>query len=312
MKTIPVTPPYLQPGDTVGICCLAYKLTYDDIAAGVKLLESWGLRVLIGETVGAEDRQFGGSDALRIQDFQQMLDNPQVKAIFSARGGYGTTRILDKIDFAGLQRNPKWIIGYSDITALLCHLLYLGHESLHATMPKLMGQPDTQEADETLRRALFGEELKYQEPSHPMNRLGAATGVLAGGNLILLDTLVNTASDLDYTGKILFLEDVGENFYNLDRVLVHLRRMGRLQKLAGLVLGQFTEMKDNTVPFGRTVEEIVLEHCAGTDFPICFDFPVGHVPRNVAMIVGREARLEVSGTGTSLTFSQGRDSEIVS
>ncbi|MGV3538900.1 MAG: S66 peptidase family protein [Rufibacter sp.] len=298
-----MTIPALQRGDTVGIVCLAYKLTHEDIAAGVQLLESWGLRVLIGQSVGAEDRQFGGSDQVRAQDFQQMLDNPEVKAIFSARGGYGTTRILDSIDFSSLRHSPKWIIGFSDITALLCHLLNLGLESLHATMPKLMGQPDTQEADDSLRRALFGEPLSYSVPAHPLNQPGTVTGTIAGGNLILLDTIVNTSSDLDFKGKILFLEDVGEYFYNVDRVLVHLNRMGRLSQLAGLVVGQFSEMKDNTVPFGKSVEEIILGHCANYGYPICFDFPVGHVERNLAMIVGREATLDVTTAGVTLEFA---------
>lgn len=298
-----MTPPYLQKGDTVGIVCLAHKVAHHDIAAGVQLLESWGLRVLVGDTVGAQDRQFGGADALRFQDFQQMLDNPQVKAVFSARGGYGTTRIIDSLDFSSLKQNPKWIIGFSDITALLCHVLTLGLESLHATMPKLMGQPDTIEADETLRRALFGEPLSYTVPAHACNVPGTATGALVGGNLILLDTIINTASDVDYTGKILFLEDVGEYYYNIDRVLVHLRRLGRLKSLAGLVVGQFTELKDNTIPFGKSLEEIILEHCGAYGYPICFSFPVGHVPRNLALVVGRKAKLEVTSENALLEYN---------
>ncbi|MBA9076509.1 MULTISPECIES: S66 peptidase family protein [Rufibacter] len=294
--------PALQKGDAVGIVCLAKKVSPDEILAGVQLLESWGLRVIIGQSVGAEDRQFGGSDELRTADFQQMLDNPEIKAVISARGGYGTTRILDQIDFSRLQQNPKWVVGFSDITALLCHLQNLGIECLHATMPLLMGQPDTAAADESLRKALFGEPISYTVPAHPLNQLGTATAPVAGGNLILLDTIVNTASDLNYNGKILFLEDVGEYYYNIDRVLVHLRRMGRLSQLAGLVVGQFTEMQDNAVPFGKTVEEIVLEHCAGYGYPICFNFPVGHVPRNLALVVGREAALEVTPEGARLEF----------
>lgn len=296
--------PALQPGDAVGIVCLAKKLTLEEIQPGIILLESWGLRVVVGESVGAEDHQFGGSDELRATDFQQMLDNPEIKAVFSARGGYGTTRILDQIDFSQFFTQPKWVVGFSDITALLCHLHTFGIESLHATMPKLMAQPGTQEADETLRRALFGEPLTYTLPGHPLNRAGSSQGQVVGGNLILLDTIVNTPSDIDYDGKILFLEDVGEYFYNVDRVLVHMRRMGRLRNLAGLVVGQFNEMEDNQVPFGKTVNEIVLEHCAGYDYPICFDFPIGHVPRNLAMIVGRQATLQVSAKEITLAFSQ--------
>lgn len=284
--------------------CLAKKLTLEEIQPGIKLLESWGLRVVLGKTVGAEYHQFGGSDELRAADFQQMLDNPVIKAVFSARGGYGTTRILDQIDFAQFFTQPKWVVGFSDITALLCHLHRFGIESLHATMPKLMAQPGTQEADDSLRRALFGEPLAYTLPGHTFNRIGITQGQVVGGNLILLDTTVNTPSDIDYDGKILFLEDVGEYFYNVDRVLVHMRRMGRLRNLAGLIIGQFTEMQDNEVPFGKSVNEMVLEHCAGYDYPICFDFPVGHVPRNLAMIMGREARLKISVKEVTLEFLQ--------
>ncbi|QHL87687.1 LD-carboxypeptidase [Nibribacter ruber] len=295
--------PALQKGDTVGIVCLARKVSLEDVALGVQLLESWGLNVLLGQTIGAQDHYFGGTDALRTQDFQEMLDNHEVKAIFSARGGYGTTRILDALDFSLLKKHPKWIVGFSDITSLHCHLHALGLESIHGTMPLLMGQPDTQEADETLRQALFGEPLAYSVPAHARNLEGTAVGKVVGGNLILLNNIIGTASDIDYAGKILFLEDVGEYFYNVDRVLVHLKRLGRLQQLAGLVVGQFSDMQDTAVPFGRDVTEMILEHCSDFGYPICFDFPVGHVPRNLALLVGREATLDVTAAGTSLTFT---------
>jgi muramoyltetrapeptide carboxypeptidase len=295
--------PALQKGDTVGIVCLARKVSLEDIQLGVQLLEIWGLLVMVGKTIGAEDHYFGGTDELRTNDFQEMLDNPEIKAIFSARGGYGTTRILDALDFTSFKENPKWIVGFSDITALHCHLHALGLESIHGTMPLLMGQPDTQEADETLRQALFGEPLSYSLPAHAQNVEGTSVGELVGGNLILLNNIIGTASDIDYDGKILFLEDVGEYFYNVDRVLVHLKRMGRLQQLAGLIIGQFSDMQDTAVPFGRDVTQIVLEHCADFGYPICFDFPVGHVARNLAMLVGREATLEVTPEGTALTFA---------
>ncbi|RNI33317.1 LD-carboxypeptidase [Rufibacter immobilis] len=294
--------PALQKGDAVGIVCLARKVSLEDIQDGVALLGAWGLRVVVGQSVGAEDGYFGGSDAVRRADFQQMLDNPQIKAIFSARGGYGTTRILDQLDFTQLVANPKWIIGFSDVTALLCHLLSLGLESVHGTMPLLMGKPDTAEADETLRQILFREPLFYSVPAHPLNHLGTATGQLAGGNLILLNNITGTASDLDFTGKLLFIEDVGEYYYNIDRVLVHLRRQGRLEKLAGLVVGQFSDMNDTAVPFGKDVPQIILEHCGGYGYPICFDFPVGHVPRNLALTVGREATLQVTEAEVTLHY----------
>ncbi|RNI26375.1 LD-carboxypeptidase [Rufibacter latericius] len=301
-----VTIPALQKGDTVSIVCLARKVSLEDIQEGIRLLEAWGLRVILGQSIGAEDGYFGGADAVRLTDFQQMLDNPEIKAIFSARGGYGTTRILDQIDFSSLQKNPKWVIGFSDVTAMLCHLHALGLESVHGTMPLLMGKPDTQEADDTLYQILFHEPLPYSLPAHPQNILGSATGQIIGGNLILLDTISATASDMDYTGKILFLEDVGEYYYNVDRVLVHLRRQGKLAKLAGLIVGQFSDMNDTAVPFGKDVPKIILEHCGGYGYPICFDFPVGHVARNLALVVGREATLRVENTGVSLEYTPTR------
>nr|WP_246850452.1 LD-carboxypeptidase [Rufibacter roseolus] len=303
-QNLPVIIPALQKGDAVGIVCLARKVSLDDIQDGIRLLETWGLRVVLGQSIGAEDGYLGGPDELRRTDFQQMLDNPQIKAIFSARGGYGTTRILDQLDFSRLTQNPKWIIGFSDVTALLCHLQTLGLESIHGTMPLLMGKPDTVEADESLRHLLFQEPLSYAVPANFHNRSGTATGQLVGGNLILLNNIIGTASDVDYTGKILFLEDVGEYYYNVDRVLVHLRRLGHLQRLAGLVVGQFSDMNDTAVPFGKDVPQIVLEHCAGYGYPICFDFPVGHVPRNLALVVGREATLQVTQESVTLAYTQ--------
>ncbi|WP_205501530.1 S66 peptidase family protein [Rufibacter psychrotolerans] len=299
-----MTIPALQKGDTVGIVCLARKVSLEEIEAGVALLEAWGLRVVLGQSVGAQDGYLGGPDPLRTTDFQQMLDNPQIKAIFSARGGYGTTRILDQINFSGFLKNPKWVVGFSDVTALLCHLHRQGVESIHGTMPLLMNQPGSAEADESLRKILFGEDQSYSLPPHALNVPGQATGPLVGGNLILLDTITGTASDPDYTGKILFLEDVGEYYYNIDRVLVHQRRLGRLEKLAGLVVGQFSDMNDTAVPFGKDVHQIILEHCGGYGYPICFDFPVGHVPLNLALVVGRQATLQVSPAGVSLAYTQ--------
>nr|WP_194362577.1 LD-carboxypeptidase [Rufibacter sediminis] len=296
----------MQKGDAVGIVCLARKVSIEDIEDGIRVLEAWGLRVVLGQSIGAEDGYFGGPDALRLADFQQMLDNPQIKSIFSARGGYGTTRILDQINFSALRENPKWVIGFSDVTAMLCHLHALGFESVHGTMPLLMGKPDTQEADDTLHQMLFHQPRPYSLPAHPRNLLGQATGQVIGGNLILLNTITGTASDVDYTGKILFLEDVGEYYYNVDRVLVHLKRLGKLEKLAGLVVGQFSDMNDTAVPFGRDVPQIILDHCSGYGYPICFDFPVGHVPRNLALLIGREATLQVNQEGVSLAYTSPR------
>ena len=299
---MPTSPPALRPGDAVAIVCTARKASHAELAAAAALLESWGLRVVLGESTGAVHHQFGGDDDLRRRDFQRMLDRPDIRAILVARGGYGTTRIIDQIDFARFADNPKWVAGFSDITALNCHLLALGHESIHGVMPLLYDQVGGEAAVESLRRALFGEELAYAVPAHALNRPGTGAGELVGGNLSLLQTLTGTASDVPTAGRILFLEDVEEYLYSLDRMLVHLDRTGKLRDLAGLLVGHFTNSQDNLVPFGQTPAQIVATYAAKYDYPVAYGFPVGHEPRNLALIVGRRARLAVGAAGAQLTY----------
>ena len=231
-----------------------------------------------------------------------MLDDTEVKAIISARGGYGTTRLLDQLDFTGFKKSPKWIIGFSDITALHCHLLGLGFESIHGIMPSLFSRPGSDEALESLRRVLFGGYISYQAPAHAFNCAGTAEGILMGGNISLLNTIIGTASDVDYTGKILFLEEIDEYLYNLDRMLVQLKRSGKLARLAGLVVGHMTDMRDNAIPFGKTAVEIIQEHTADYTYPVAYNFPTGHEPHNLALICGRNARLQVTGQGSFLEY----------
>lgn len=299
---MPTTPPALRPGDRVAIVCTARKVSAEELGPALQILESWGLQVTLGESTTAAHHQFGGNDELRARDFQRQLDDPAVRAILIARGGYGTPRIIDLIDFSRFGQDPKWVAGFSDITTLNCHLLRLGHESIHGVMPFIFAQPGGADALESLRRALFGEEISYQVPAHPLNRPGTAAGELVGGNLSLLQTLSGTPSDVSTAGRILFLEDIEEYLYSVDRMMVHLDRTGKLRDLAGLIVGHFTSPQDNAVPFGQTSYEIVDRYAGKYGFPVAYGFPVGHEPANLALICGRRARLEVAADGTRLSY----------
>ena len=296
-----MTPPYLRKGDTVAITCPAKKLPRD-INDAVRLLESWGLNVVLGETVFAEDNQYAGDDELRSKDFQRFLDDPNVTAIFAARGGYGTIRIIDKINFEGFARNPKWIIGFSDITVLHSHIYSrFKVQTIHGQMPLTI--PDgTKTSLETLRKALFNEPIEYQYENIADNKAGEATGVLIGGNLTLLLAMMGSVSDIDYRDKILFLEDVGEYLYSIDRMMWVLKRSGKLSQLKGLIIGGFTELKDNEIPFGKTTAEIINEHVSTYSYPVCFDFPAGHIEDNHALILGKTVNLKVTKQTVYLSY----------
>lgn len=295
------TPPYLQPGDTVAITCPAKKLPHS-IEDAVKLLESWDLNVILGETVHASWHQFAGDDELRTSDFQRFLDDPSVKAIFAARGGYGTIRIIDRLQFSGFSNHPKWIIGFSDITVLHSHIQSLYKtESIHGQMP-LTIREGSEISLETLRKALFNEEILYSYTNQANNRSGEAEGILIGGNLSLLVMMAGSVSEQDFSDKILFLEDVGEYLYSIDRMMWNLKRAGKLKNLKGLVVGGFTELKDNDIPFGQTAEQIIMEHVKEFDFPVCFNFPAGHIADNRALIFGRMIRLRVDGKQVDLSY----------
>lgn len=297
------TPPYLAIGDTVAITCPAKKLPRDILDA-VKLLESWGLNVVLGETVKASWHQFAGTDELRALDMQRFLDDPNIKAIFAARGGYGTIRIIDRIDFSNFKKHPKWIIGFSDITVLHSHIQAVYKtESIHGQMPLTI--PDGSIVSlETLRKALFNEALDYKYTSAIKNKSGEANAVLIGGNLTLLVMMAGSVSEQDYSGKILFLEDVGEYLYSIDRMMWNLKRSGKLTNLKGLIVGSFTEMKDNDIPFGQTAEQIIMEHVKEFDYPVCFNFPAGHINDNQALIFGRKVNMLVDEQNVSLTYSE--------
>lgn len=298
-----IAPPSLQRGDKVAIVALASKLNPDDIQLAIQLMQdNWGLEVVIGESVNASYFGFAGTDEIRARDFQKMLDDTSIKAIFSARGGYGSSRIIDTIDFTIFKQSPKWVIGFSDITAVHSHIQSLGFQSLHAPMPKTFMKDDY--SLETLRNFLFGENQKYEISGNELDRLGTAQGQITGGNLCLLAHLVGSQSDMNWDGKILFLEDVSEYLYNIDRMLIQLKRAGKLRNLKGLIAGSFTDSKENDEPFGKTPYEIIAEHVAEYNYPVSYGLPTGHDVANWTIPCGRVANLEVSPEKTVLTFQE--------
>jgi len=294
--------PYLKKGDKIAITCPAKKLP-NPMDDAVALLKSWGLEVEIGETVNASYHQFAGDDELRAKDLQRFIDDDSIKAVIAARGGYGTVRIIDKVDFSRFADNPKWIVGFSDITVLHAHLFSnYQAQTIHGQMP--VNIPDASKYSlDTLRKALFGEELSYQFKSHHLNRPGEATGIAIGGNLSLLIAVLNSVSDYNYDGNILFIEDVGEYLYSVDRMIRALDRAGKLKNLAGLIVGGFTDLKDNDIPFGQTVPEIIMEVVKDYDYPVCFDFPAGHIPDNQSLILGRVFNLSINENHVVASYS---------
>ncbi|GAB2709907.1 peptidase S66 [Hymenobacter frigidus] len=294
-------PPALRAGQRVALVSPARKISAAELAPAIETLTAWGLEVVLGESIAGDHHQFAGDDTLRRRDFQQQLDDPSIRAILCARGGYGTARIVDGLDFTGFSAHPKWVAGFSDITVLNTHLLALGHASIHGVMPVLFHQAGGEMALESLRRALFGEAAQLIEaPAHPLNRPGTATGALVGGNLSLLHTITSTASQASFAGRILFLEDLDEYLYHIDRMMLHLHRSGQLAGLAGLVVGHFSDMRDNTIPFGTTTAEIIDSYARLYDFPVAYGFPIGHEAENVALVVGQTVRLAVDGSGALL------------
>ncbi len=278
-------PPYLKKGDKIAITCPAKSLQ-TPMRDAINLLQSWGLVVVLGETIDAVFHQFAGTDELRAKDMQTFINDQEIKAIFAARGGYGCIRIVDMINWEPLIQNPKWIIGFSDITVFHLQLQSMAIQSLHAQMPSSI--PDSTTAGlESLRKALFNEELVYELPSYEKNRIGTATGQLIGGNLTLLVASLNSVSDVDYDGKILFIEEVGEYEYSIDRMIRTLDRAGKLKNLAGLIVGAFTNIKINDIPFGFNANEIIEKVVSKYSFPVCYNFPAGHIDDNHALVMGK-------------------------
>ncbi len=301
-------PPYLQPGDTIGITCPAGFITLADMQPAIQMMQEWGFRIKLGDTVGKKDFSFGGTDAERAADVQQMLDDPAIQAILCARGGYGAVRIIDRLDFGRFIKKPKWIAGFSDITVLHCHLdRNVRVASIHSKMcNSFPADPAAAERDQILgihsiRQALTGERIEYTIPPDDRNRPGRAEGLLVGGNLKTLETLSGTASDIHTDGKILFLEDTGEYLYGIDRMFWNLERTGKLARLKGLIICGFKIRPDDPgEEFGRTLYDIVLDRVRAYGYPVCFGFPVGHQKNNMALKCGVRHRLDITSAAVSL------------
>ncbi len=303
-----VRPPYLQKGDTIALLAPAGILRNkkEIISKAITIVESWGLHVKVGENMYKQQDHFAGSDAQRALDFQKALDNPNIKAIWTARGGYGTVRILDKLDYTKFIENPKWIIGYSDITALHNQVHNLGFETIHGMMAVNFGNNPTviKETVATFKKAIFGDALVYQIPANRYNKKGTAKGQLVGGNLTLLNSMLGSETSIDTTDKILFIEEVGEYVYHVDRMLQSLKRAGYFKHVKGVIMGDISRIRKNPTPFGKTVQQVVLDNLEGLNIPVAFGMPAGHKNKNVALIFGRNVTLSVSDNGSSVIFDE--------
>ena len=294
-------PPYLQKGDCIGITCPAGYMPAQKAQACINTLQHWGFDVMVGKTLGSRSKNyFSAADGDRRDELQAMLDDPNINAILCGRGGYGVGRIIDQLDLSKFKKNPKWVIGFSDITVLHAHLFSkLGIASLHAPMASAFNEGEN-EFIRAFKNAVTGKKAKYSAAAHPYNRSGTASAPLVGGNLSLLANITGTASDINTKNKILFLEDIGEYIYNIDRMLYQLKRSGKLNALAGLIIGGFTDMKDTGRPFGKKVYEVIRDVVAEYDYPVCFGFPVSHGKENYALKVGVEYKLSVNKRAVSL------------
>ncbi len=295
------SPDFLAVGDKIAIVSTARKIDFRTIKYAVEIISNWGLIPVIGSTIGIENDQFAGSDQERRDDFQHMLDDDEIKAIWCARGGYGTVRIIDNIDFSNFCKKPKWIIGYSDITVLHSHIHTLGVSTLHAPMPVDIHK-GTQESIDSLKEIIFGNKIEYSISSSKKNVLGDCKGQLVGGNLSMLYSLCGSKSSLNTDGKILCIEDLDEYLYHVDRMLWNLKRNGYFENLSGLIVGGMTKMHDNTIPFGKKAKKIILDMVEEYNFPVAFNFPMGHIEDNRALIFGAEVALVVKKKKTVVKY----------
>lgn len=295
-------PPYLKKGDTIAITCPAGYMAKEKAATCISVLQSWGYEVMLGKTLGSSSKNyFSGTDEARRDELQALLDEPSVKAILCGRGGYGVGRIIDELDFTAFKQSPKWLIGFSDITVLHNHIHKVGIASLHAPMAAAFNDNGYKNKYvQSLKDALVGKKANYTCAAHKYNKVGKTTGQLVGGNLSLFTHLIGTDSDIDTTGTILFLEDIGEYLYNVDRMLHQLKRTGKLKNLAGLIIGGFTDNKDTERPFGKKVHDIIRDIIAEYNYPVCYKFPVSHEKENYALKVGVEYALSINNGGVIL------------
>lgn len=300
-----ITPPYLQKGDTIAMVAPAGILKNKKliIEKAKKLAESWGLYVVYGKYLFNQNNHFAGTDEERCQDFQDALDSPNIKAIWCARGGYGSVRILDRLDFTKFKKHPKWIIGYSDITAFHNHINNFGIETLHAMMgTSLQDNPkDIPYTIETFRKAIFGEDLHYTIPFSKYNKTGTVSGELVGGNIAILASMLGSESQISTDNKILFIEEIGEYKYSIDRMLQSLKRAGYFTKIKGVIVGDMTKIKKNSTVWGSSIEELILS-VLPKNIPVIFNFPAGHELDNRALILGRNITLQSTKTNVKVSF----------
>ena len=298
-----IQPPFLKSGDKVGIVSPAWNIDESKLLEAITFLENWGLKVVIGKNAAKQSGPFAGSDEERLSDLQTMTDNPDIKAVFFSRGGYGALRIIDKVDFSPLKLHPKWYVGFSDITTILNWLNETcGIISIHSEMPlNYYNAEKTPETFETLRKALFGE-LETIEWNGKVFRRDKAVGEITGGNLSLVFSLLGTRGDPDALGKILFLEDVGEYLYHIDRMLISLKLAGKLKDLSALVIGGMSEMKETKTLWAKSIETIVMDAVSEYNYPVVFNFPAGHINDNRAFYFGRKAELTCQNESNILRF----------
>jgi len=289
----------LQEKDEIVLISTARKISKEEISLCIATLESWGLHVHLGKHIFEEDKQFAGTDTQRAEDLQWALDHPSAKAILCTRGGYGSSRIIDLVNFDTFKKRPKWFIGFSDVSIIHHHINALGIPSIHGTMPLLFSN---QTAVNSLKASLFEDTYHISTPPHALNEQGVATGEIIGGNLTLVIHGLGTSSEINTKNKILFLEEIDEYLYHLDRMMLQLKRAGKLNHLRGLIIGGLTDMNDNTIGFGKTAQEIIYEHTKEYNYPICFDFPCGHITKNHALIFEKKALLSINKEETTLSY----------
>jgi len=289
-------PELLKLTNKVGIISTARKISQAEVQPAIDRLKQWGLEPILGKHLFSEHHQFAGTADERAADLQEMLDNPEIKAILCARGGYGTVQIIDKIDFSKFIEHPKWVIGYSDVTVLHNHIQRNCEiQSIHATMPinfPKVARDNT--STESLYNALFYGDNEYRIKTHSMNKKGRAQGQLVGGNLSILNSLLGSPSDINTIGKILFIEDLDEYLYHIDRMMMNMKRNGKFDHIRALLIGGMSDMNDNDIPFGKIAEEIIIDVLGDVKFPILFNVPAGHVDDNRALIIGGNTIVEVN------------------
>ena len=295
-----ISPKRINIGDKVGLLSTARKISLFELNPAIEVLDSWGVKVVFGEFLFEEENQFSGTVEQRSTDLQNMIENDEIKAIFFVRGGYGTVQIIDKVNFSKLLQNHKWIIGYSDITVLHSHLNKLGLETLHATMP-INFSKNTKKSLDSLQKVIFGERNVIKVEAHKLNRYGSVEAEIVGGNLSILYSLLGSDSDIQTEGKILFIEDLDEYLYHVDRMVINMKRNNNFRSLKGMIIGGMTSMNDNKISFGKTAEEIILEYIKEYNFPVCFGFPSGHLDDNRSIRLGAISLLEINKNGVNLS-----------